>query len=214
MAVGPATREVLETGLSGLNQLQDTLKMIPGCPRNVKVVGKAGNRIKLKWNPPVHNKEAVEMYVVWKRLEGGVWEEATTTKLTCALVKGLMTGKTYDFKVTATNSLIMSIGNSIESKTKLSVARGAAEGAAYPVMYSLFPDRTIRILQENSLKGRKKAVWTVPLSRKIATRAVSIALSFLTIPMYLMLTPGFVVAGVALTITPEGDLKDPEDHSQ
>ena len=67
-AVGPAAREVLEKGLSELNQLRDTLKMIPGSPQDITVVGRGS---KLSWNPPKINPEAVEVYVLWKRAEGG-----------------------------------------------------------------------------------------------------------------------------------------------
>ena len=39
VAVGPASSEVREKGLMELNQLEKTLKMIPGCPKDVKVIG-------------------------------------------------------------------------------------------------------------------------------------------------------------------------------
>ena len=42
-AVGPAAREVLEKGLSELNQLRDTVKMIPGSPQDVRVVGRGSD---------------------------------------------------------------------------------------------------------------------------------------------------------------------------
>ena len=89
LAVGPAASEVLERGLSELNQLSDILKTIPGQPLNVKVIGRGHDRIKLSWDPPAHNPEAVEEYVVYKKVEGGEWEEAVRTKKTKVLVKGL-----------------------------------------------------------------------------------------------------------------------------
>ena len=63
VAVGPVASEVLEKGLMELNQLEKTLKMIPSCPQDVKVIGRGPDRIKLSWNPPAHNPEAAELYV-------------------------------------------------------------------------------------------------------------------------------------------------------
>ena len=75
--------------------------------------------------PPLENSEAVEEYVVYKRIEGGEWEEAVRTEKTRALVKGLVSrtkyrfekinvhsppievdkNTTYDFQVVATNNI-------------------------------------------------------------------------------------------------------------
>ena len=44
-AVGPAASEVLKKGLIELNQLEKTLKMIPGCPY-VQIIGRGPDRIK------------------------------------------------------------------------------------------------------------------------------------------------------------------------
>ena len=54
-AVGPAAREVLEKGLSELNQLRDTLKMIPGSPQDVRVLGTGSDQIRLSWKAPKIN---------------------------------------------------------------------------------------------------------------------------------------------------------------
>ena len=88
-AVGPAARQVLERELLELNQLSDILKKIPGRPQNVIIIGAGHDRVKLSWEPPKHNPEAVEEYVVYKKTKGGDWEEAVRTKNTRALVKGL-----------------------------------------------------------------------------------------------------------------------------
>ena len=88
-AVGPAASQVLERGLEELRQFATILKEIPGPPQNVEVVGKSSDRIKLSWDPPLENPEAVEEYVVYKRIEGGEWEEAVRTEKTRVLVKGL-----------------------------------------------------------------------------------------------------------------------------
>lgn len=65
-AVGPAASEVLERGISELNQLSDTLKNIPGQPRNIKHKSRT-NKIKLYWDPHHENPEAVDEYAVFKR---------------------------------------------------------------------------------------------------------------------------------------------------
>ena len=138
VAVGPAASEVREKGLMELNQLEKTLKMIPGCPHDVEVIGRGPNRIKLSWNPPAHNPEAAELYVVSMRVEGGAWEEAKRTKQTKALVTGLKSKKKYEFKVTATNSVMRSLENVKETKTELSKADISVllsvVGAAMPLM--------------------------------------------------------------------------------
>ena len=130
VAVGPAASEVMEKGLMELNQLERTLKMIPGCPQDVKVIGRGPDRIKLSWKPPAHNPEAAELYVVSMRVEGGAWEEVKRTKHTKALVTGLKSKKKYEFKLIATNSVMISLGNMEESETEKSNASRAAEGAA------------------------------------------------------------------------------------
>ena len=71
VAVGPAASKVQEKGLMALNQLEKTLKMIPGCPQDVEVIRTGPDRIKLSWKPPAHNPEAAELYVVSMRVEGG-----------------------------------------------------------------------------------------------------------------------------------------------
>ncbi|CAI7999822.1 Guanylate-binding protein 3 [Geodia barretti] len=84
-AVGPAAGEILETGISELNQLSDILKKIPGQVSRVTL--KTGrNSVKLYWGPPKKNPEAVEEYVVYKRVEGGEWEEAGRTDKTKLLL--------------------------------------------------------------------------------------------------------------------------------
>ena len=97
--VGPAARQILERELSELNQLSDILKKIPGQPQNVKIIGRSNDRVKLSWDPPKHNPEAVEEYVVYKRVKDGEWEEAVRTKKTRALMKGLKSHTSLDVNV-------------------------------------------------------------------------------------------------------------------
>ena len=68
----------------------------------------------------------------------------------------------------------------------------------------MFPDRTLRVIQETTVHTAHK-VPSRSLSRSL--RGVYVALSPLTIPVYLSVAP---IAGVAITSIAEGDLKDPE----
>lgn len=88
-SIGPATKEVLETGLSELNQLSDTLKMIPGAPQKVEIVGTGVDQIKLSWEPPKENPEAVDEYVICIENEDGELDEVARTKKTTVLIKNL-----------------------------------------------------------------------------------------------------------------------------
>ena len=88
-AVGPAAIEVLEKGHRELNQLGDSLKRIPGPPREVRSIGWGPDRVKLSWQPPEKNPEAAESYVVWKQEEGKQWERVKETKRTKILITGL-----------------------------------------------------------------------------------------------------------------------------
>ena len=126
-AVGPAAREVLEKGLSKLNQLRDSLKRIPGSPREVKVIGRGPDRIKLSWEPPEHNPEAVEEYVVSRRIEGGEWEEVKRTKKMKALVTELKSNKKYELRVIATNPLTQGLETQQCSETRMNKSQNAAK---------------------------------------------------------------------------------------
>ena len=110
-----------------LSRLSDILKKIPGKPRDVIVIGIGTDRIKLSWEPPEHNPEAVEEYVVRKIPEGGEWEEAVRTEKTMVLVKDLESCTSYDMCVLATNSEI----NSLLTAKVTATAPTASDGAAY-----------------------------------------------------------------------------------
>ena len=97
----------------------------------MKVIGTGSDRIKLSWDPPAHNPEAAELYVVSMRVEGGAWEEVKRTKHTKALVTGLKSKKKYELKVLATNSVMISLGNMEKTETEPSkAAHGAALACA------------------------------------------------------------------------------------
>ena len=173
VAVGPAASEVREKGLMELNQLEKTLMMIPGCPQDVEAIGTAFDRIKLSWNPPAHNPEAAELYVVSMRVEGGAWEEVKRTKHTKALVTGLKSSKKYEFKVIATNSMMIGLANVKKSETeKYEAAYGAlAAGVGVISLPIVTVGLTIAKMRDagcdTELSGAATAgiiVATVPLS--------------------------------------------------
>ena len=129
-AIGPAAKEVLEKGHKGLNEMSKILKIVPGVPQDVEIIGQGPDRVKLSWKPPKHNPEAAEEYIVSKR-EGdeGIWEEIKTAKKTKVLIIGLKSHNKYQFNVRATNSLLNSIGSVQGSETMKSKASNAAFGA-------------------------------------------------------------------------------------
>ena len=123
-AVGPAAGQVHENLFSELTRISKIVRRIPGSPQDVEVVGRARDRVKLTWKPPLHNPESVEEYVVYKRTEEGEWEEAVRTPKTSVVVKGL-TLRRNEFNVRATNSEIESLVELIEAEVELPMAYNA-----------------------------------------------------------------------------------------
>ena len=181
-AVGPAATEVREKGLMELNQLEKTLKTIPGCPQAVEVIGRGSDRIKLSWNPPAHNPEAAELYVVSMRVEGGAWEEVKRTKHTKILVTGLKSHKKYEFRVIATNSVMISLASEEESKTTYSKAGFTAEAAAVPV--ALVGSALIRDIERDKPDSELSTAGKVGIYA--ATAPLSLLLSTITIPFMIV----------------------------
>ena len=130
-SLGPARTEILDKGLSDIEQLTSILKKIPGRPRDVWIIGQSTDQIKLSWMPPEHNPDAVEEYVVYKKDQDGEWKEVARTKNTKALVKGLKWMTTHEFQVVATNSTVTSIssGETSESIFPTSLVSAAGVGA-------------------------------------------------------------------------------------
>ena len=172
-----------------LNQLETTLKMIPGCPQDVEVIGRGPDRIKLSWNPPAHNPEAAELYVVSMRVEGGAWEEVKRAKHTKALVTGLKSKKKYEFKVTATNSVMISLENVEESETKSSKVARAAGGVAAGVVGGvvavpfIFAALAICGILGKDKFGNYKWNTATKLGTGIATIPLSLILSPVSVPV-------------------------------
>ena len=117
-AVGPAATEVMERGLKELQNLKDTLKMIPGKPLNLEVIGRDSDRIKLSWEPPKHNPEAVKYFIVSRKAtEKERWEEVRQTTRMKALITGLKPDTDYEFQVQSANDLVESLKNEQSSHT-------------------------------------------------------------------------------------------------
>ena len=214
-AVGPAARQVLGRELSELNQLSDILKKIPGQPQNVGVIGSSNDRVKLRWDPPAHNPEAVEEYVVYKRVKDGEWEEAVRTKKTRALVKGLKSHTSldvnvfdiikvetdYELQVMAVNNIVTSLPTKPSAEAKLSTAANTTYGACLGVAASLLLPCVIGAAFEeahyvNLSESNKKLLKGL----SIAALPVSIALSPITAP----------VMAVTLAAYARNDLKSEE----
>ena len=89
------------------------------------MIGKARDRVKLSWKPPLHNPDSVEDYVVYKKVEVGDWEEVARTPKTKILIKGLTSNKN-EFSVRATNTEIESLVKSIKAERDPSLGKNAA----------------------------------------------------------------------------------------
>ena len=208
-AVGPAASEVLEKGLMELKKLEKALKKIPGCPRDVKVIGRGPDRIKLSWNPPANNPEAADLYVVSMRVEGGEWEEVKRTKHTKALVTGLKSKKKYEFRLMATNAMMISLASEEKSDTQRSKAFHAAAGfflgvAGAPVVAiggAAFV--AIEAIKTNSKLSNKAAFGITA-----ATIPLSLLLSPISVPLFAIVAPIAMISE-----STEGDVTPiPEDE--
>ena len=169
-----------------LNQLEKTLKMIPGCPQDVEVIGRGPDRIKLSWKPPAHNPEAAELYVVSMRVEGEAWEEVKRTKHTKALVTGLKSKKKYELKVLATNSVMISLGNIEESETELSKAARVAVGIAYGVVGAPLATAGAFVCGIFGIDECGESKWSTAtqVGTGIATIPLSLLLSPVSVPLF------------------------------
>ena len=213
-------KDILEKGHKGLNEMSKILKMVPGVPQDVKIIGQGPDRVKLSWKPPKHNPEAAEEYIVSKR-EGdeGIWEEIKTAKKTKVLIIGLKSHNKYQFNVRATNSLLNSIGSVQGSETMKSKASNAAFGAFMGGFGSA-------VLGGVALYGAKKAIEKYDRKESKSDSddnmtSGDLALIFggavVTLPISLLLAPVtvplFVVCAAAVNATKshQGDLTPVSD---
>ena len=195
-AIGPAAKDVLEKGHKGLNEMSEILKMIPGVPQDVVIIGQGPDRVKLSWKPPKHNPEAAEKYIVSKR-EGddGMWEEILTTKMTKALIVGLKSSHKYQFNVRATNSLLNSVESMQDSETMSSKASNVALGAFVGGLVSatlggslLFATKkTIREKKNNESDVVTASDTAVFLGGTVATLPINLLLAPVSMPLLIVL---------------------------
>ena len=182
MAIGPATAEVRERGMTEIEQLRDTLKMIPGKPQNLKEIGIDIDRIKLSWDPPENNPEAVEFYVISRRVKGGEWEEVKRTEKTKALITGLRSNTEYEFEVRAENALLVSTEDEhclCTRRTHLSLAYKIVEVSANLPMFLSFVDPLKFKLPEPG-ERKKKTLAALPASIILSPITVPVGTVYLT----------------------------------
>ena len=193
-AVGPAAGEILEKGLSELNQLSDILKKIPGQPQNITAT-LGPNKAKLYWDPPEQNPEAVDEYVVYKRIKEGEWEEAGRTERTRMMVRDLKSGTSYEFQVIAVNKTMMSVSSSESNSTEVSPVVATAISLGAGALCSLLLPTAIEEAQSAFKQGKdiadtdicaKKILLFLGLS--IVALPVSIALAPVTLPVFTLAT--------------------------
>ena len=167
--------------------------MIPGRPQNVKIVGRSSDRIKLSWEPPAHNPEAAELYVVSMRVVGRVWEEVNRTKHTKALVTGLKSNRKYEFRVQAANATIISLATEKKSETELSKALYAALGLLTGVVgapvVAVGSVGVTACLAAKTIKGDSELSTAAMVGITAATIPLSLLLSPITVPITAIASP-------------------------
>ena len=198
----------------------------------MRVVGTGADRVKLRWEPPQHNPEAVEEYVVYKRVGGGrEWEEAVRTEETHALVKGLKSEtklsfggistdsdpigvdpiKTYDFQVFAVNSTMMSLENSVSSETGLTKAAVTGLGVGTAAVGALFLPFVIGSAQEAFKEDKHFGGVAMPRSKERFLVGLSIAALPICIALAPVTLPALALATTMLAkreVIDEGDLTE------
>ena len=126
-AIGPARDKVYSRRNEELEQTKEIMEAIPGPPQEVKVVGKATDRIKLQWKEPTIHPQSARKYIVRYRLENKKWEqvETTPTPERWCIVGDLKTSTTYEFEVRSWNDEIQQAWQEIDSMVK---GRGLKSG--------------------------------------------------------------------------------------
>ena len=189
-AVGPAAITVLENGSESISELVDMLKVIPGPPCAVGLIGSGPDRVKLSWEPPVQNPGAVEEYEVWSKRKGKEWKRVRETKKTKILITGLKSDREYQFRIIATNAMIKSMKRTMSGHTVASDEEkidGAALGAGFGLscgflalfLWKKLFDKPHSDIHTKALLG---SIFTVCIAGVIFT-PVSLALAPATIPV-------------------------------
>ena len=108
LAIGPAKDEVLESRMREFEEIASRLP--PGSPRNLRAVGLAQTKLKIKWKRPSVHPRATRGYEVQimlglKQHQRGEWKTLiTSTKRRAAVVTDLTPSTTYLFRVRGKNT--------------------------------------------------------------------------------------------------------------
>lgn len=136
-AVGPAKGDVFNTRHHEIMHMSSVLHKLPGEPSDLKVIGVGHNMVKLSWDPPLINPQAVDMYHVKVCMDGGEWVTVKETSKTKALITNLFDKADYKFSVVAASNLMKGTEIFQSATTKVSERKEVAVGlisAAFPVV--------------------------------------------------------------------------------
>lgn len=127
MAVGPAKNDVFDLKMSEFMELAS--RLAPGSPRNVRVVGQAKNKLKIRWKRPELHPRAVKGYEVQimervKQQRRGEWRTLlSSTAKRAAIITDLTHSTTYLFRVRGHNTnQIGEWSEEIEATTRMGLA--------------------------------------------------------------------------------------------
>ena len=127
MAVGPAKNEVFALKMNEFTELAG--RLAPGSPRNLRVVGQAKDKLKIRWKRPRLHPRAVKEYEVQimervKQQRRGEWRTIiSSTDKRAAIVTDLMNSTTYLFRVRGRNTnQIGEWSEEIEAATRMGQA--------------------------------------------------------------------------------------------
>ena len=136
-AVGPAKGNVFNTKHHEIMHMSSILHKLPGEPSDLKVIGVGHNMVKLSWDPPVINPQAVDMYHVKVCMDGGEWVTVKETSKTKALITNLFDKADYKFSVVAASNLMKGTEICQSATTKISEKKEVIMGligGALPVV--------------------------------------------------------------------------------
>ena len=135
MAVGPAKNDVFDLKMSEFTELAS--RLAPGSPRNVRVVGHAKNKLKIRWKRPELHPRAVKGYEIQimervKQQRRGEWKTLiSSTVKRAAIITDLTNSTTYLFRVRGRNTnQIGEWSDEIEATTRMGQAGRYGASAA------------------------------------------------------------------------------------
>ena len=126
LAVGPAKHDVYSRRRPEFDLLSDHLS--PGPPGNLRCVGRATDRVKIRWKKPKHHSRAVKEYEfqISRKYQ---WFTLVIIRKHSVVVCSLKPSTTYSFRVRANNTL--QVGEwSEEVKVKTRMSTGERYGLA------------------------------------------------------------------------------------